>query len=1085
MPTRTTPPSLPARLLPLLAAALLCVPCGALASGSPDGSFVNFESGQVRPLALSPDGRRLFAVNTPDDRLELFDVTASGLVHAGSVPVGLEPVAVAARTDDEVWVVNHLSDSVSIVDVAASPPRVTRTLLTCDEPRDIVFAGPGGNRAFVTAARRGQNCPVDAALTTPGVGRAVVQVWDADTLPLDTTLPGTPLVNLVLFGDTPRALARSADGATVYAAIFESGNETTALNEAVVCDGGAAASACGAFQPGGLPAPNMNVEGIPQREVGLIVRRNPATGHWEDELGRDWSGVVSFELPDLDVFAIDAAATVPVETASFAHVGTILFDIATNPVSGRVYVSNTEARNEVRFEGPGLAFNSTTVQGHLHEARITVLDGMAVLPRHLNKHIDYAERPAPAGVKERSLATPLGMAVTADGATLYVAAFGSDELGIFSTAALEQDTFTPDASAHIALSGGGPTGLVLDEARGRAYVFTRFDNAVSVVDLAGRVEVAHVPVFTPEPAAVVNGRRLLYDAAFTSSNGEASCSSCHVFGDFDSLAWDLGNPDDLVSPNPLPFRIPSPDTDFHPLKGPMTTQSLRGMANHGSMHWRGDRTGGNDPPLFDGFDEDAAFKKFNQAFPGLLGRESELSADEMQAFTDFILTVTYPPNPVRRLNGTLTNAQQLGRDLYFGPITDVVFNCNGCHTLDPGAGFFGTDGFSTFEGETQAFKVPHLRNVYQKVGMFGQPGGAAQGPQVRGFGVLHDGSVDTVFNFLGASVFSLTNAEQRRLQQFVFAFDSNLAPIVGQQVTLTSANAGVGAVTNRLDLMIARDTTAEECEVIVKGTIDGEARGGWLTPAGTFQLDRASDAPLSDADLRLLAATPGQELTYTCAPYGSGRRMGVDRDEDGHLDRDELDAGSDPADAASVPIAPTPIRGSRLSLRDDDTPPVSPDRRRLSFRSAKHAGTSSGVVVPTPDSAGDPTLGGAVLRIYGEGGPGRPGVALSLPAAGWVRLGSATAPRYKYTDRRRERGPITAVTVKGGSLRVKGKGEGLPSLADAPQGTVTLRLQLGGGIMLCASAPAKEPAASNDTTARFNGERHAAPPVTCPPVPAP
>ena len=36
----------------------------------------------------------------------------------------MEPVAVAARSNTEVWVVNHLSDSVSIVDLAASPPRV-------------------------------------------------------------------------------------------------------------------------------------------------------------------------------------------------------------------------------------------------------------------------------------------------------------------------------------------------------------------------------------------------------------------------------------------------------------------------------------------------------------------------------------------------------------------------------------------------------------------------------------------------------------------------------------------------------------------------------------------------------------------------------------------------------------------------------------------------------------------------------------------------------------------------------------------------------------------------------------------------
>src|SRR6185295_11267883 len=99
------------------------------------GSFATFESGQVRPLALSPDGSRLFAANTPDAQLEIFAVNGGDLTHVGSVPVGLEPVAVAARTNNEVWVVNHLSDSVSIVDVATNPPRVVRTLLVGDEPR--------------------------------------------------------------------------------------------------------------------------------------------------------------------------------------------------------------------------------------------------------------------------------------------------------------------------------------------------------------------------------------------------------------------------------------------------------------------------------------------------------------------------------------------------------------------------------------------------------------------------------------------------------------------------------------------------------------------------------------------------------------------------------------------------------------------------------------------------------------------------------------------------------------------------------------------------------------------------------------
>src|SRR5882724_924683 len=64
---------------------------------STSSSYTLFESGQVRPLALSPDKRHLFAVNTPDNRLEIFRIDDHRLLHTGSIPVGLEPVAVAAR----------------------------------------------------------------------------------------------------------------------------------------------------------------------------------------------------------------------------------------------------------------------------------------------------------------------------------------------------------------------------------------------------------------------------------------------------------------------------------------------------------------------------------------------------------------------------------------------------------------------------------------------------------------------------------------------------------------------------------------------------------------------------------------------------------------------------------------------------------------------------------------------------------------------------------------------------------------------------------------------------------------------------
>ena len=54
----------------LCAAAFLLL--ASTAAGQP--SFITFESGPVRPLALSPDGTKLFALNIPDNQLEVFDV---------------------------------------------------------------------------------------------------------------------------------------------------------------------------------------------------------------------------------------------------------------------------------------------------------------------------------------------------------------------------------------------------------------------------------------------------------------------------------------------------------------------------------------------------------------------------------------------------------------------------------------------------------------------------------------------------------------------------------------------------------------------------------------------------------------------------------------------------------------------------------------------------------------------------------------------------------------------------------------------------------------------------------------------------
>ena len=74
--------------------------------------FANFEGAQTNPIRLSPDGTRLFAVNTANASLSVFDVSSpSEPVLIGEIPVGLEPVSVNPRTSDEAWVVNQLSEA--------------------------------------------------------------------------------------------------------------------------------------------------------------------------------------------------------------------------------------------------------------------------------------------------------------------------------------------------------------------------------------------------------------------------------------------------------------------------------------------------------------------------------------------------------------------------------------------------------------------------------------------------------------------------------------------------------------------------------------------------------------------------------------------------------------------------------------------------------------------------------------------------------------------------------------------------------------------------------------------------------------
>ena len=328
-------------------------------------NYVNFEGKQTTPVRLSADGNTLFAVNTADGRLSVFDVShPSSPALVAEIPVGLEPVSVNPRTTDEVWVVNEVSDSVSVLSL--SKRLVTDTLYVQDEPADVVFAG---GKAFVSAGRRNQ-----------------VAVFDQTNHSQVASIP--------LFGTDPRAMAVSVDGAKVYAALALSGNHTTQIPAGTASN---------------QPAPTNLSLPAPPKVSAIVDASDPA-----------WTNVIHYRMPDNDVAEIDVSSSTV--SRYFTNVGTVLLGLAVRPDNGDLYVANTDARNLVRFE--------PVLRGHLVDNRVTRIDHSSGARTFydLNPGVDYSSASNLVALAN-ALAQPAGIVFTPDGASFYVAAFGSDLVG--------------------------------------------------------------------------------------------------------------------------------------------------------------------------------------------------------------------------------------------------------------------------------------------------------------------------------------------------------------------------------------------------------------------------------------------------------------------------------------------------------------------------------------------------------------------------------------------------------------------------------------------------------------------------------
>jgi len=454
---------------------------------------------------------------------------------------------------------------------------------------------------------------------------------------------------LALDAEEPRALAYSAARNEVYVAIFESGNHSTILGGGSTMNNGFPPNAVNdsAGPYGGTnPPPNDGTNfkppiaaGLPAPpKVGLIVKKN-ASGQWMDDNAHDWTSMVSgpnanksgrlpgWDLYDHDVAVINAG-TLGVTYAD--GLMNICMAIAVHPASGQVTVVGTDATNEVRFE--------PVVEGRFLRVNMGLVDpagpgvvGMDDLNNHLVSSYGTSIPFVPIAQSERdkSIGDPRGIAWNATGTKGYITGMGSNNVIVVDA-----------AGARVGLQptiniGEGPTGVILDDSNNRLFVLNKSAASISTIDTVSELELSRTPFHDPSPSAIKIGRKHLYDTHKNSGLGQIACASCHVDARMDRLAWDLGNPAGAMKP--FSGNCPAGGCqDWHPMKGPMTTQTLQDIIGKEPHHWRADRAG---------------IEQFSNAFRDLLGADAPLPTsppnDEMQEFEDFLATIYFPPNPFR------------------------------------------------------------------------------------------------------------------------------------------------------------------------------------------------------------------------------------------------------------------------------------------------------------------------------------------------------------------------------------------------------------------------------------------------------
>ena len=593
----------------------------------------NFLSPHSDPLIVS--GGFIYVTNTPADTVDVINVDTEAVVRR--IHVGVDPVGLALRPDgQELWVANHISDTVNVVDLDASSSTFHHVIATVqaldastlatdfDEPVGIAFAS--NEKAYVTLSPSNEVAIVDVA-TRAVSGRIDINAQD------------------------PRAM--SVQGERLYVAVFESNNQTQL-------------SGCTAEKIDGDTCTFDAVEHV-------FTNNNVLSVNYDADIVRNSA------LPDRDVYIIDTNTDTVDEIVE--GVGTLLYGVAVD-TEHNLYVAQADARNDANGRAGTQKHGLAELENRAFLNQITAVDcssGSCALPSRIELEPLLPDNPAPG----TALATPFALKVSDDNTTLIGTAASSNRLFVFD---LESGSVTGRVSV-----GEVPRGLAIENnAQGqavKAWTLNVAANSVSVVDLADPVN----PVLTNtielnDPTSqVIKEGRIAFNAADASSTGTFSCESCHSDGHTDQLIWVL--------------ETPVCDVDGCTQIPPRLTMPIRGLRDTQPYHWDGipgDPFGGNntaningDSPVNCEIDDQSTCTR--ALLDGSLattmcdvgncgtndeGKDGFLDADERDAMAKFLLSVPFPPAQKRPLNNAVTARAKNGFFEF-----NFVKDCGNCHKM--------------------------------------------------------------------------------------------------------------------------------------------------------------------------------------------------------------------------------------------------------------------------------------------------------------------------------------------------------------------------------------------------------------------